>query len=361
MRTGTREEWLAARLELLDAEKELTRRSDELARQRQELPWLRIDKDYRFETDEGSASLADLFRGRSQLLVYHFMFGPGFTAGCPACSAIADGFNGFVVHLANHDVSLCAVSRAPLAKLQAYKQRMGWSFPWASSHDSDFNYDFQAAITEEQQQSGAVEYNFRTVDMRPSPDSDDGPDASPVGTDWATYSRQMPGMSAFALDDGVVYHTYSTYARGLDVLWGAYQWLDRAPLGRNESGFWMRRHDQRPQPHDGQPHRHVEGRLGGQDLLGADQHGDHGHPGDAHDPERHEHEHEPHAGAHATQPELQPRARRLVAAPSEVHLERRELVHAGGDGRRPGGHVPVWAVQGVDGHAHQRPQRQVQH
>ena len=239
-----REEWADARNELLVREKEHTRLGDDLARQRRELPWVRVDKEYRFDTDEGPATLADLFRGRSQLLVYHFMFGPEYQAGCPACSAIADGFNGFVVHLANHDVSLCAVSRAPLAKLQAYKQRMGWSFPWASSHDSDFNYDFQAAITEEQQQSGAVEYNFRTVDMRPSPDSDDGPDASPVGTDWATYSRQMPGMSAFALDDGVVYHTYSTYARGLDVLWGAYQWLDRAPLGRNETGFWWRRHDE---------------------------------------------------------------------------------------------------------------------
>src|ERR671929_1903784 len=163
-KTGTREEWLAARLHLLTEEKELTRRSDELARQRQELPWVRIDKEYRFETDEGSASLVDLFRGRSQLLVYHYMFGPDYTAGCPSCSAIADGFNGFVVHLANHHVMLWAVSRAPLAKLQAFKRRMGWSFPWASSHDSDFNYDFQAAITEEQQQSGAVEYNFRTVD-----------------------------------------------------------------------------------------------------------------------------------------------------------------------------------------------------
>src|ERR671925_461774 len=172
-KTGTREEWLAARLELLDAEKDLTRRSDELARRRQELPWVRIEKEYRFETDEGTASLADLFQGRSQLLVYHFMFGPEYTAGCPSCSAIADGFNGSVVHLANHDVTLCAVSRAPLEKLQAYKRRLGWTFPWASSFGSDFNYDFQASVTEEQQQSGAVEYNFRTVDMRPSPDSDD--------------------------------------------------------------------------------------------------------------------------------------------------------------------------------------------
>ncbi len=143
-KTGTREEWLAARLELLKAEKDLTRRSDELARRRQELPWVRIDKGYRFDTDEGTASLADLFAGRSQLLIYHFMFGPDYTAGCPSCSAIADGFNGSVVHLAHHDVTLCAVSRAPLAKIQAYKRRMGWSFPFASSFGSDFNYDFQA-------------------------------------------------------------------------------------------------------------------------------------------------------------------------------------------------------------------------
>src|SRR5919108_904103 len=140
-RTGTREEWRAARLELLEAEKELTRRSDDVARRRQDLPWVRIDKQYRFETDEGSASLPDLFRGRSQLLVYHFMFGPDYKAGCPSCSAIADGFNGFAVHLANHDVMLCAVSRAPLEKLQAFKRRMGWSFPWASSFETDFNYD----------------------------------------------------------------------------------------------------------------------------------------------------------------------------------------------------------------------------
>ena len=159
--TGTREEWLAARLELLEAEKELTRRSDELARRRQELPWVRIDKEYRFETDEGSASLADLFRGRSQLLVYHFMFGPDYTAGCPSCSAIADGFNGFAVHLANHDVTLWAVSRAPLAKLQAYKRRMGWTFPWASSFGSDFNSDFNVSFTEEQQREGGIEYNYR--------------------------------------------------------------------------------------------------------------------------------------------------------------------------------------------------------
>ena len=245
-KTGTREEWLAARLELLKDEKELTRRGDELARRRQELPWVRIDKAYRFETDEGTASLADLFRGRSQLLVYHFMFGPEYTAGCPACSSIADGFNGFVVHLANHDVVLCAISRAPLAKLQAYKRRMGWSFPWASSYESDFNYDFQAAFTEEQR--GVVQYNFQEIDMRPAlevgPDDPLAEIAAGTGTDVAAYTRQTPGMSAFALDDGVVYHTYSAYARGVDGMWGMYQWLDRAPLGRNETGIWFRRHDE---------------------------------------------------------------------------------------------------------------------
>ena len=246
---GTRDEWLAARLELLEAEKELTRRSDELARRRQELPWVPIDKEYRFETDDGSATLADLFGGRSQLLVYHFMFGPDFTAGCPSCSAIADGFDGSVVHLAHHDVTLCAVSRAPIEKLQAYKRRMGWSFPWASSRGSDFNHDFQAARTEEEQRSGVVDYNFRAVDVvadrsRPArkvrwPSSRRG-----AGVDWATFTREAPGVSAFALDDGVVYHTYSAYARGLDGLWGMYQWLDRAPRGRNETGLWWRRHDE---------------------------------------------------------------------------------------------------------------------
>src|SRR2546428_13028357 len=157
--TGTRKEWLAARLELLEAEKELTRRSDELARRRQELPWVRIDTEYRFETDEGSASLADLFRGRSQLLVYHFMFGPDYKAGCPSCSAIADGVNGSVVHLANHDVTLSAVPRVPLAKLQAYKQRMGRTFPWASSFGGDFNFDFRVSFAEQQQRTGTVEYS----------------------------------------------------------------------------------------------------------------------------------------------------------------------------------------------------------
>ena len=253
-KTGTREEWLAARLELLEAEKELTRRSDELARRRQELPWVRIDKEYRFETDEGTASLADLFRGRSQLLIYHFMFGPDYTAGCPSCSTIADGFNGFAVHLANHDVMLSVVSRAPLAKLQAYKRRMGWTFPWASSLSGDFNFDFNVSLTEKQQREGAVEYNYRREaawTVRGIGDSltklGEGPVAeiaAMTGTDVATYTRERPGVSAFVLEDGVVYHAYSTYARGLDGLWGMYQWLDRAPLGRNETGMWWRRHDE---------------------------------------------------------------------------------------------------------------------
>jgi predicted dithiol-disulfide oxidoreductase (DUF899 family) len=253
--SGTREEWLAARLELLEGEKELTRRSDELARRRQQLPWVRIEKEYRFETDEGSASLADLFRGRSQLLIYHFMFGPEYEAGCPSCSSIADGFDGFAVHLANHDVTLGAVSRAPREKLGAFKHRMGWSFPWASSFGSDFNYDFGVSFTEEQQQSGGLEYNFGAVDFRPALEAGrQGPIAdfaARVGTDWATYTREFWGLSAFALSDGVVYHTYSSYARGIDGLWGMYQWLDRAPQGRNEPEInatlaqrWIGRHDE---------------------------------------------------------------------------------------------------------------------
>jgi predicted dithiol-disulfide oxidoreductase (DUF899 family) len=245
--TGTRDEWLAARLELLEAEKEYTRRGDELARQRQALPWVRIDKDYMFETDRGSASLADLFGGRSQLLMYHFMFGPEYTAGCPVCSTIADGFNGFAVHLENHDVAMWAISRAPLEKLQAYKRRLGWSFPWASSFGSDFNFDFNVSITEEQQRAGNVEYNYRTFDSRPvfeSPSPGLTEVAASTGTDAATYARESPGMSAFALEDGAVYHTYSAFARGLDAMWGMYQWLDRAPLGRNETGIWFRRRDE---------------------------------------------------------------------------------------------------------------------
>ena len=251
-RIGTREEWLAARHGLLEAEKELTRRSDELARRREELPWVRTDKEYRFETDKGSAPLKDLFRGRSQLLVYHFMFGPEYTAGCPSCSAIADGFNDSVVHLENHDVAFTAISRAPLEKLQAYKRRMGWGFPWASSYGSDFNYDFQVSFTEEQLQSGVVEHNFRAMDTRSQ--LGDQQTLAVYGTDVATTMREAPGMSAFALEDGVVYHTYSAYIRGLDGLWDMYQWLDRAPRGRNETmvrgmgdlhaAVWLRRRDE---------------------------------------------------------------------------------------------------------------------
>jgi predicted dithiol-disulfide oxidoreductase (DUF899 family) len=245
--TGTREEWLKARLALLEEEKQLTRRSDEVARKRQDLPWVRLDEKYRFETDEGSASLADLFGGRSQLLVYHFMFGPDYRAGCPSCSSIADGFNGVAVHLQNHDVAFSAVSLAPLAKLQAYKKRMGWTFPWASSTGSDFNFDFNVSFTKEQQQKGAIEYNYR----RGGHAMDEAQIPEPVaqfaamsGTDANAYTRQRPGVSAFVLEDGVVYHSYSSYARGVDGIWGMYQWLDRAPKGRNENGIWWRRHDE---------------------------------------------------------------------------------------------------------------------
>jgi predicted dithiol-disulfide oxidoreductase (DUF899 family) len=249
---ATRAQWLDARLKLLKEEKELTRRGDELARKRQALPWVPITKEYRFDTEHGKASLADLFRGRSQLLVYHFMFGPDYEAGCPSCSSIADGFNGCAVHLANHDVMLWAVSRAPLLKLNAFKRRMGWSFPWASSAGSDFNYDYSVAFTEEQQRSGDVDYNYssggvssRTVEIESSAnETEEGAKlAAQCGVDWSTFVRECPGMSAFALKDGVVYHTYSTYARGLDALWNTYPWLDRAPRGRNETGFWFRHHD----------------------------------------------------------------------------------------------------------------------
>ena len=247
--TASREQWLAARLELLEGEKELTRRSDELARQRQQLPWVEVEKEYRFDTEAGAASLADLFAGRSQLLVYHFMFGPDYTGGCTSCSAIADGFNGFAAHLEHHDVGLIAVSRAPLAELQAYRRRMGWTFTWASSADSDFNSDFNTSFTEDQQRSGPIDYNYRPTDMTWLQDPGVGgvaaESAAMAGTDTATYLREMPGMSAFALEDGVVYHTYSAYSRGLDGLWGMYQWLDRAPKGRNEEAdWWLRRRDE---------------------------------------------------------------------------------------------------------------------
>ncbi|WP_020649184.1 DUF899 domain-containing protein [Solimonas variicoloris] len=247
-KTATRAQWLQARLDLLAAEKELTRRSDALAAQRQALPWVRVDQDYRFDTEQGPATLAELFGGRSQLMVYHFMFGPDYTAGCPSCSAIADGFNGIAVHLANHDVALTAVSRAPLEKLQAYKKRMGWTFPWASSRDSDFNFDFNVAFTEQQQRDGSIEYNYHraghVMDATTAVPEPVAIQAAMSGTDAPTYTRDRPGLSTFVLEDGVVYHTYSAYSRGVDRLWGMYQWLDHAPKGRNESGVWWRRHDE---------------------------------------------------------------------------------------------------------------------
>ena len=246
-RIATREEWLAERLDLLAAEKALTRQSDALAERRQALPWVRVEKDYRFETEQGSVGLADLFQGRSQLLVYHFMFGPDYKAGCPSCSMIADGFNGFAIHLANHDVMLMAVSRAPLDKLLAYRQRMGWGFPWVSSAGGEFNFDFSVSITEEQQRAGDAVYNYRqrahAMDAA-APPAPVVQFATMCGTDAPTYTRDRPGLSSFVLQDGIVYHAYSTYARGVDGLWGAYQWLDRAPLGRNEAGIWWRRHDE---------------------------------------------------------------------------------------------------------------------
>lgn len=247
----SREEWLKARLDLLNDEKKLTRLSDEVATKRQQLPWVRIDKEYSFDTMNGRISLANLFEGRSQLLVYHFMFGPDFQAGCPSCSAIADGFNGITTHLASHDVMLWAVSRAPLEKLQAYARRLGWTFPWASSYNSDFNFDFNVSFTEAQQSEG-INYNyhqepgFQPVDKSAEMPSPDGSSlaASLAGTDVLTFTRERPGFSAFILEGGEVYHTYSAYSRGLDVLWNAYQWFDRAPKGRNETGYWWRRHDE---------------------------------------------------------------------------------------------------------------------
>lgn len=248
-KTGTREEWLAARVELLKAEKEHTRRGDALAEQRQALPWVRVDKDYLFETERGAASLEDLFKGRSQLIVYHFMYGPDYVAGCPSCSSIADGFNGIVVHLENHDVAFSAVSRAPLAKLQAFKKRMGWSFPWASSFGGDFNFDFNVSFTEQEQRDGTIVYNFQraghSMDATAAPPAAVVTTAAMTGTDVPTFARDRPGLSAFVREDGAIYHTYSSYARGMDAIWGMYPWLDRAPKGRNETaaGVWWRHHD----------------------------------------------------------------------------------------------------------------------
>ena len=229
---GTKEEWLQARKELLEREKEHMRKGDEIARRRRELPWVPIEKDYRFETEAGTKTLAELFDGRSQLLVYHFMFGFGLrvedeSEGCTGCSLVADHFDGALPHLNAHDVTLLSESIAPLERLQAYKERMGWQFPWVSSEGSDFKYDFGAAFTEEQQKQGA-EYNFRRVDEPPP---------------------QREGMSAFAIEDGVVHHTYSLYDRGVESFMATYQFLDRAPAGRNEDDLpftaaWWRRHDE---------------------------------------------------------------------------------------------------------------------
>jgi len=245
--TGTREDWLKARLDLLEAEKALTHQSDALAEQRQALPWVRIDKDYRFDTEAGPASLKDLFQGRSQLLVYHFMFGPDYKAGCPSCSAIADGFNGITPHLANHDVMLWTVSRAPLPKLLDYRRRMGWSFPWASSGGSDFNADFNVFFSDDQRKAGTIEYNYKRGGH--AMDKANFPEpvkqfAATCGTDAPTYVQDRPGVSAFVLEDGAIYHTYSAYARGVDGIWNMYSWLDRAPKGRNEQGPWWKRHDE---------------------------------------------------------------------------------------------------------------------
>ena len=242
--TATRDEWLKQRLDLLEAEKALTRQSDALALKRQQLPWVRVDKDYRFETDDGEASLKDLFRGRSQLLVYHFMFGPDYKAGCPSCSMIADGFNGFWEHLAHHDVMLWAISRAPFAQLLEYRKRMGWTFPWASSFGSDFNFDYCVGLTDEQQDQG-YDYNFEEKPPIPADaQGTPGGHAAMCGVTLKTYLHELPGMSSFVLEDGQIYHAYSAYARGLDGLWGMYQWLDRAPLGRNEQGPWWKRRDE---------------------------------------------------------------------------------------------------------------------
>jgi predicted dithiol-disulfide oxidoreductase (DUF899 family) len=237
---GSEHEHLAARLRLLEAEKELTRQGDELARQRRELPWVRVAKEYRFDTDEGERSLAELFDGRSQLLVYHFMFGPDWTEGCPVCSYWADSFNGGIVHLNHRDVTMVCASRAPLGQLQAYKRRMGWSFPWVSTGRSDFNHDYGVSVR------GLDAGRSQREMERPAPDA---PDLPSYNFTKKPFGAENPGLSAFALEDGVVYHTYSCYARGLDAFNAANQLLDRAPRGRDEDALpmpivWVRRHDE---------------------------------------------------------------------------------------------------------------------
>jgi predicted dithiol-disulfide oxidoreductase (DUF899 family) len=232
-KVGSREEWLSARLALLDAEKELTRRSDELARQRRDLPWVRVEKDYRFVTEQGEAALGDLFGGRSQMLVYHFMLGPGWDEGCPSCSGVADGFAGSIPHLENHDVAFVVVSRAPLDEILAYKRRMGWDFRWVSSCGSSFNYDYHVTIDPT---VAPVAYNYK-----------DQAQLEEENVAWRNWSGEQPGMSAFAREGDNVFHTYSAYSRGFDTLWAMWQWLDRAPLGRNEGDLsWFHRHDEYP-------------------------------------------------------------------------------------------------------------------
>lgn len=226
-RTASTEEWLVKRRELLALEKDLTRKTDELARRRRELPWVAVEKPYEFHSSEGVKTLAELFGDRSQLLVYHFMFGPDWEEGCPSCSFWADGFNGTLRHLARRDVALVVVSRAPLERLQAYRRRLGWTFPWVSSAASDFNFDFGVSATPEQQEGGG-EYNYRQLPK---------------------LGEELPGLSAFALVDGVVYRTYSCFARGLEAFNPTYQLLDRAPRGRDEDGLpwpmaWVRRNDE---------------------------------------------------------------------------------------------------------------------
>ncbi len=238
-KTVTREEWLAARNQLLVAEKELTRRGDQLAEQRRDLPWVPVEKEYRFDTEHGPRTLAELFAGRSQLLVYHFMFGPAFAAGCPVCSSAADTFNGAVAHLNARGVTFTAISRAPLDKLLGYRQRMGWTFPWVSSYGTDYNFDLEVSRPEEVTRT-ALAGGVPPVVTRLADD---------CGTEPAAYLSEMPVMSSYALDAGTVYLTYSTTARGLEFMMGYYGFLDRSPLGRNEGDppeMWLHRHDEYP-------------------------------------------------------------------------------------------------------------------
>ena len=224
----SREEWTAARQELLAKEKEFTRLRDELSQQRREIPWVKVDKAYTFDGPNGQETLADLFDGKSQLLVYHFMFGPDWGAGCKSCSFWADNYDGIVSHLAHRDVTLLAISRAPLAKLDEFKERMGWGFKWVSSVEGDFNFDYQVSFTQELIDGGCAQYNYRPTES--------------VG--------ELPGISVFYKDeDGSIYHTYSTYSRGLDMLNGAYHMLDLVPKGRDEESLpwsmaWLQLHDE---------------------------------------------------------------------------------------------------------------------